>query len=61
MGQAKLRGTREQRVIEGTLKKWERQQAAKRRHEAYLKSLTPKQKEAIDTLRTFAAFTGVQL
>lgn len=61
MGQAKLRGTRDQRVVDGIAKAAVRRARAQERHQAFLKSLTPKEKAAIASLRTFAAFAGVQL
>lgn len=61
MGQAKLRGSREERIAEGIIKEAERVAARKARHEAYVRSLSPKEKMAIETIRSIAAIAGVRL
>lgn len=61
MGQAKLRGTYEQRQAEGIIKEAARIERVRAERAAFLNSLTRKEKEALATIRTFAAFAGVSL
>lgn len=61
MGQAKARGTKEQRIIEGERKAFEKAQAQKKAREEYEASLTDeeraKRRKAQMLLATMLAFT----
>lgn len=55
MGEAKLRGTLEQRQAEGKVKREERAAEAKRREDARWNAMTPEQRKRAIELQTFVA------